>query len=331
MEQSTSRIDRMLTKEHPLWVKLVVSLAFLLLPFVASYLDGLLDDFMREGQWRFLLLSPVIILYIWFTSPAMSRGEAEVVRSFRPLVTLDDEAFDNLVVQESRVNPRNEWLALGAGAVLGLISAQASGFDLGISWLGFYWYISLALMYGLLAWVILGSVATTRLNTALHRLPLSVDILNPAQFEAVGRQSLILALVFIGGITLSLLLSFQPGNISEPSFWVTYILLVLAVLLIFFLNMRPSHRVLTAAKLRELEPLQRKINASCRELAQHLERNQETGSLSAEINALIAYEQRLRAARTWPYNTTILRTLFFSVLIPLGSVMVRQLVEAFLR
>jgi HAMP domain-containing protein len=222
-------------------------------------------------------------------------------------------------------------LALGAGAVLGLISAQASGFDLGISWLGFYWYISLALMYGLLAWVILGSVATTRLNAALHRLPLSVDILNPAQFEAVGRQSLILALVFIGGITLSLLLSFQPGNISEPSFWVTYLLLVLAVLLIFFLNMRPSHRVLTAAKQRELEPLQRKINASCRELAQHLERKQETGSLPAEINALVAYEQRLRAARTWPYNTTILRTLFFSVLIPLGSVMVRQLVEAFLR
>ena len=331
MEQSASRVQRMLTKVHPLWVKLVVSLAFLLLPFATAYLDGLLDDFMREGQWRFLLLSPVIILYIWFISPAMSRGEAEVVRSFRPLVTLDDEAFDNLVVQESRVNPRNEWLALGAGAVLGLISAQASGFDLGISWLGFYWYISLALMYGLLAWVILGSVATTRLNAALHRLPLSVDILNPAQFEAVGRQSLILALVFIGGITLSLLLSFQPGNISEPSFWVTYLLLVLAVLLIFFLNMRPSHRVLTAAKQRELEPLQRKINASCRELAQHLERKQETGSLPAEINALVAYEQRLRAARTWPYNTTILRTLFFSVLIPLGSVMVRQLVEAFLR
>lgn len=331
MEQSTSRIERMLAKERSLWVKLVVSLAFLLLPFAAAYLDGLLDDFMREGQWRFLLLSPVIILYIWFISPAMSRGEAEVVRSFRPLVSLDDEAFDNLVERESHVDPRNEWLALGIGAILGLLSARASGFDLGISWLGFCWYISLALMYGLLAWVILGSVATTRLNAALHRLPLRVDILDPVQFEAVGRQSLILALVFIGGITLSLLLSFQPGNISEPSFWVTYLLLVLAVLLIFFLNMRPSHRVLTAAKQQELEPLQRKINASCRELAQNLERNQETGSLPAEINALVAYEQRLLVARTWPYNITIIRTLFFSVLIPLGSVILRQLVEVFLR
>ena len=202
---------------------------------------------------------------------------------------------------------------------------------MGVSWLGFYWYISLALMYGLLAWVILGSVATTRLSTALHRQPLRVDILDPAQFEAVGRQSLILALVFIGGITLSLLLSFQPANISEPSFWLTYLLLVLAVLLIFFLNMRPTHRVLTAAKQQELEPLQGQINASCREITQKLDRNQQTGSLPAEINALIAYEQRLLAARTWPYNTTMLRTLFFSVFIPIGTVMIRVLVEILLR
>lgn len=331
MNQSPSRIDRMLTQDRSLRVRLVVSLAFLLLPFVVAYLDGFLDDFLREGQWRFLLLAPIIILYIWFISPVMSRGEDEVVGSFRPLVPLDDEAFDNLVDRESRVNPRNEWLALSVGAVLGLISAQSSGFNLGFSWSGFYWYLSLALMYGLLAWVILGSVATTRLNAALHRQPLSVDILDPTQFEAVGRQSLILALVFIGGITLSLLLSFQPENISEPSFWVTYFLLVLAVLLIFFLNMRPTHRVLTAARQHELEPLQRQINASCRELAHQLEMEQGAGSLPAEINALIAYEQRLLAARTWPYNTTMLRTLFFSVLIPLGSVMARLLAEVFLR
>lgn len=331
MDQSPSRIDQMLSKDRPFWVRLVVSIAFLLLPFTAAYLDGLLDEFMREGQWRFLLLAPIIILYIWYIAPAMSRGEAGVIHSFRSLVTLDDEEFDNLVDQASRVNPRYEWLAFGLGAVLGLISARTSGFELGISWSALYWYLSLAFMYGLLAWVILGSVASTRLNTALHRQQLRVDILDPTQFEAVGRQSLILALVFIGGITLSLVITFQPGNLTQPSFWVTYFLLVFAVMLIFFLNMRPTHRVLTAAKQRELEPLQGQINASCRALAQKLERNKETGSLSAEINALIAYEQRLLAARTWPYNINMLRTLFFSVLIPIGSVMARLMAEVFLK
>lgn len=331
MDQSTSRIDQMLSKDRPLWVRLVISIAFLLLPFAAAYLDGLLDEFMREGQWRFLLLAPIIILYIWYIAPAMSRGEAGVIHSFRSLVTLDDEEFDNLVDQASRVNPSYEWLAFGLGAVLGMISARTSGFELGISWSALYWYLSLAFMYGLLAWVILGSAVSTRLNTALHRQQLRVDILDPTQFEAVGRQSLILALVFIGGITLSLVITFQPGNLTQPSFWVTYLLLVLAVMLIFFLNMRPTHRVLTAAKQRELEPLQGQINASCRALAQKLERNKETGSLSAEINALIAYEQRLLAASTWPYNTNMLRALFFSVLIPIGSVMARLMAEVFLR
>ncbi len=331
MDQSTSRIDRMLSKDRSLWVRLVISLSFLLLPLAAAYLEGVLDEFMREGQWRFLLLPPIIILYIWFIAPVMSRGEAEVVRSFRPLVPLDEKDFYSLVDRESRVNPRYEWLAFGVGAVLGLISARASGFDMGVSWLSFYWYISLAFMYGLLAWVILGSVASTRLNAALHRQPLRVDILDPTQFEAVGRQSLLLALAFIGGITLSLVLTFQPDNLSEPSFWLTYLLLVLAIMLIFFLNMRPTHRVMSAAKLVELEPLQRQINVSCRELARRLDQNQDPDSLPAEINALVAYEQRLLAARTWPYNTTMLRTLFFSVFIPLGSVMVRLLIEVFLR
>jgi hypothetical protein len=318
MDQSTSRIERTLIKDRPLWVRLVISLFFLLLPIVAAYLDGVLDEFLREGQWRVLSLAPIIILYIWFIAPAMSRGEAEVVRSMRPLVPLEAEDFSSIVERESRVDPRHEWLAIGLGAVLGLVSAQTSGFDMGVSWLAFYWFLSLALMYGLLAWVILGTVASTRLNAAIHRQSLRV-------------VSLLLALVFIGGITLSLVITFQPENISEPSFWLTYLLLVLAILLIFFLNMRPTHRLLSAARLEELEPLQRQINLSCRELVRRLEVNQDPDSLPTEINALIAYEQRLLAARTWPYNTTMLRTLFFSVFIPLGSVLARLLVEVFLR
>jgi hypothetical protein len=102
-------------------------------------------------------------------------------------------------------------------------------------------------------------------------------------------------------------------------------------MLIFFLNMWPTHQVLAEAKQRELEPLQQYINASCRELVHQRKQDKESTSLSTEINALVAYEDRLLAARTWPYNTTMLRTLFFSVLIPLGSVTARLLVEVLFR
>ena len=36
-------------------------------------------------------------------------------------------------------------------------------------------------------------------------------------------------------------------------------------------------------------------------------------------------------ARTWPYNTTMLRTLFFSVLFPIGTLLVRLGFEVLFR
>jgi hypothetical protein len=44
-------------------------------------------------------------------------------------------------------------------------------------------------------------------------------------------------------------------------------------------------------------------------------------------NALHVYEQRLQAARTWPYNISMLRTLFFSELTPLRTWVGRLLID----
>lgn len=49
-----------------------------------------------------------------------------------------------------------------------------------------------------------------------------------------------------------------------------------------------------------------------------------------EINALAAYDQRLQTAPTWPYNTGMLRTLIFSVLIPAATVLAKIAVDVLL-
>jgi hypothetical protein len=186
-------------------------------------------------------------------------------------------------------------------------------------------------MYGLLAWTIFVSIVSNRLNRVLHSQPLHFDILDPTTFEAVGRQSLLLALVFVGGLTLSLVFAFRLENLTQPVVLVFYLPFVMVIILIFFLGMRPSHQALAAEKKRLLEPVQRQIRSACRELIQRLEREQDAASLSSEINALSVYEQHLLAARTWPYNTAMLRTLFFSVFIPLVTVLGRLLVEVLYR
>jgi hypothetical protein len=132
-------------------------------------------------------------------------------------------------------------LAFTVGLIMGMASVLGTGLDQGVTWLTIYWLLSTSLMYGILAWTIFIANSSTRINAVLHRQPLQIDILNPEPFEAVGRQSLLLTLVFIGGITISLLFTYKGANISSPEFWVTNILFVLFIMLIFFLSMRRTH------------------------------------------------------------------------------------------
>jgi hypothetical protein len=91
--------------------------------------------------------------------------------------------------------------------------------------------------------------------------------------------------------------------------------------------MRDTHRVLATEKKRELDAVQAHILTACRALVQRLEAGEDTGRLGAEINGLAAYEKRVQAARTWPYNTTMLRTLFVSVVIPAGAAAAQAIFE----
>ena len=266
MKQPTSLFDRFFSQPRPIWTALFVSLILLLFPFVAVYLDGALDEFFNQGRWRVFLLPPTIIIYIWLVSPLMVRMDGNVIESFRPLIQMDDDSFDRMIHFASRVDPRHEWIAFGIGVILGIISTLSTDFDQGASWSKSYWLISSSLMYGVLAWAIFVSVSSTRLNAALHRQPLQFDILNPTSFETIGRQSLLLALVFIGGITLSLFFTYQDANLSSLEFWVVNLLFVLFVVLIFFLSMHPTHKLLLAERKRRLEPVQRHINLACLDL-----------------------------------------------------------------
>ena len=179
------------------------------------------------------------------------------------------------------------------------------------------------------------SVASTtaRNNGSISLLgngtPETFFVLIPCLFfvAALRRQSLLLALVFIGGITLSLLFTYSEARLTAPEFWISNLIFVTFIILIFFLSMRPTHLILAAEKKRVLEPVTKRINDACRELVQQLENGKNPGELSGQISALVAYEQRLSAARTWPYNVIILRTLFFSVFIPMISILARVAVD----
>jgi hypothetical protein len=323
----SSLFDRVVSRPRLRWAPLAAAVLILLAAFAAAALDGRLTDLIFNERWRSVLLAPVIILYIVLVSMAMERMEGRVLRSFRSLLAMDDEGFTRLLAECSRIRPRDEILAFVTGVILGLAIAMWSSAE-PVSWLKAYWLASSCLMYGLLAWTVYASLVSTRLTTALLRQPLRIGPFDAPAFHAVGMQSLVLSLVFVGGMTLSLIFAAsQPGTLRNPGFWLTYLPIVAVVVAVFFLNMLPTHRVLERARDAELKRVQEQIQSAGHDLLLRMEENREAGSLAAEISALAAYQQRLEAARTWPYNTAMLRSLFFSVLVPIVTMLARMVFD----
>jgi MFS family permease len=318
---------RLIGRRRPLWITLGIGLLLILAPLIAAYLDGLLDDLFSQGHWRLMLGPGVVIAYILVVAPFVEQAKAGVVDAFRPLVLIDDDSFDRLVVEASRVNPIGEGVAFGLGAVLGVWIGQSWLLDPDAFWLKLVVIPSVGLMFGLLVWTIYVALAGTRLNAELHRQPLRVDIFDTKPFWPVGRQSLIIALVFVGGMVLGMLSSFVEDSILDWRNWVLYSILALVAVLIFFLNMRPTHRVLAAEKKKELGAVQERILLACRALMARFDAEESTGTLGAEINALTAYEKRIQETSTWPYDTAMLRTLFFSVIFPAVAALARIIGE----
>jgi hypothetical protein len=317
-KRSTSIFGKLLGPERPLWATVTITLVLLLLPLIAAFLDDVLSDFFVKGYWQGIYLPSAVILYIMFVGPVLTRLEMRVTVAFRPLVQIDDTAFERLVIRASRTNPIADWIAFGVGLAFGL-SVGLAGIEASSAiWLELWVLLSGTIMFGLLGWTVYAAVASTRLTSELHRHPLCIDIFDTKPFEPIGRQSLALSLVFVGGILLSMVFHLGNLNIFAWQNWVVYLTLVIVIVLVFFLNMRGTHRVLAAAKRKEEKAVEEQIIQSSRTLMDCISAGDGTGSLGAEISALVIYQERVRAARTWPYDTAQLRTLFFSLIIPVA-------------
>ena len=321
-----SLFDRTISRRRSSWTLVWIALIFVGFAVVTFTLDGESESLTTPGFWRTALTSPAIIIYVLAVAPSLQRMGPEVIRAFRPVVQLDDESFARLVWESSYVSPRGEILSLAIGALAGaILTNTGSTWSAGLSWTRLYWIVTDAVLLGLLAWVVYVSIVGTRQTVALHQQPLNIDLFDLSPFIPIGRQSLILALVFIGGILISLLLGVQPESLRVPQFWVTYTVMALIPVLIFFLNMRPTHHVLSEEKKKRQGSLERRFRTVFHQLEQ--QENQPDSRLAEEINVLSIYEQHLNAARTWPYNTSQLRTLAITVLVPLLTLLVRLLLN----
>lgn len=314
----------------PYWLLIAGAVLFLALPFLFALVRGELSAVMTSGLWRTLLVEPLIALYIIILLPIMARTDYAIISSMRPVVLLDDAAYTRTVLEAEKPHNVLEILAFGAGLAFGTLAERPEYWRPEFAAYYPYGLLTAMLMYGLLAWIIVGSLFGTRLSGVLLRQPLRVDIFDLAPFEPIGRQSLMLSFSFVVGTTLSLIFAVSFENLLLLPNLIVYSVLLGVTVAVFFLNMQPTHRVLAEVKAEERADAEQHISGLYRRLQQAAKAGHDAPTVAAELSTWLAMEQRLKLARTWPYNTEMLRTLAVSVLTPV-AVGASRIVIAFLQ
>lgn len=214
---------------------------------------------------------------------------------------------------------------------IGILTAAPWLIDGDFQWLELYVALTSALMFALLLWAIYLAMIDTRLINGIERQPLEFDILYRRPFIAIGRQNLRVALAFVGGTTIAILFTFSPDEAFEFGNLLVYGLLTLVTLLIFFLPMTQTHRILRGAKIKEVDTANRRL-ADAYDVLKALSDDDRERILtfSTEVKLWKDYEERLKSVNTWPYELGMLRTLLLSVLIPIAASQLQRLAAQWL-
>jgi hypothetical protein len=301
----------------PLWRKVLLTLLLLALPFVLADLEGARATLISRDTWRTAYFPTVAMLYIIAVAPWIWWAEKQVITGLQPLIKVELKSDEAWAYKGGWRSAWGDWCVFGLGLLAGLLLLISQPIPDLHYWAVRYWIATVLIACGALAWLIYAAMGSARATALLHHRILHEDPFDITPFEPVGRQGLVLAMIFIGAITLSVLFIY-----GRTMFWawqnlVIYSILVLATVSIFFIVMWPTHRILRHAKLQELAGLQRLIGQTMRKLEARVAEGADTQSVVSEVPVLLTLEQRLKQARTWPYDTELLRALFLSVLAPL--------------
>jgi hypothetical protein len=302
----------------------VVAAFLLLLLILAAFLDGVLTHQFEWTFWRTGLQSPVIIIYIFAIYPVMMRLWNRAIQAYLSLLRLEESARNKLMAELLTPNRRWEWIAVLLGVV----------FTLGISqpwvwvdqWLDGYVTLTGMVMFSMLGWLIYNGLKNTRHLAWLNRQQLELDIFDTGSLSPVAHWSLGISLAFLGGISISVV--FQPlESLLEWQSIIIYSILVSVTVLIFFISMWGTHSAMARIKRRELAIARKNLLEASHELKEQtvLDPMEGMERLYSAVAAWGVYEGKVREAREWPYNATIIRRLLISVLSPIAVYLIKVL------
>jgi len=305
-----AQLHSSLGPRYPAFV-VVLALALAALLALAAYAQGASAQRASSALWM-VGLDPVILVYILSVHPFMN------LRSQRAMQSL--EALSPHAGGASRARPerrRREWGALLVGALVGLaVARRVPGVE---GWLRLYSEATSALMFALLATAIYGSVVRSRQLAASSRAGLELNVFDGHLLTPFAQWGQGLSLVFVGGISLSLLFQSYESLRSVEGVMI-YGSLVIVAMTLFFMSMWTIHVALAKAQEKELARVRRDLSVAREALVR--QRACDTAGAAQDpyvpVVVLGVYEQQVLDAPTWPFNPAIVGRVFASAAAPLG-------------
>jgi len=290
---------------------LVLALALGLLLALAAYAQARGGAVTRSELWM-LGLDPVILLYILVVHPFMHRRWERAMHS---LEALSPHAGGS--PRSTPIGRRGEWAAVLVGALAGLaLARRVPGAD---GWLRLYSEATSALTFGLLGATIYGSIVRSRHLAAHSRAGLALNLFDAHLLTPFAQWGQSLTLVFVGGISLSLLFQ-SSASLRSIEGMIVYASMVVIALTLFFMSMWTIHVALAKAQDQELARVRRDLAAARQALIG--QRPSEASGIVQDayfpVVVLGIYEQQVLHASTWPFNPAIVGRVFASAFAPLG-------------
>lgn len=299
----------------PWWLNASVLLLLAGVPFALSAVEKNPLFAQPAGAWRSVLFPIVGTAYVVVVAPVIWRAERAVAAGLAPLVR-PEAALGRSWWRSTAA----DWMVFGLG-VAGGAPLALSFMPAQLSWLDWYLVLTYSVMYGALAWLIYAALGSALLTARRLRTLRAHNPFDLTPFEPVGGQALTLALVFVGGITLSLFFVYTPElffDWTNVRILAIYGVLLAATLAVFFGVMWPTHRTLARVKAARQAALQRLIAHSFGPFEAALEAGDACQPVARELETWLTLARRLEEAPTWPHNMIMLRTLALSALSPLA-------------
>ena len=262
------------------------------------------------GLWK-LGLEPAVIVYILWVYPPLHRRWTLAIDALRQLAGRPE-----LVEQAFAVDRRREWLVLLLGAAFSVWVTRPWQYD--GRWLLLYFYASSVVMFSLMALAIFDCLRRTRRLARIVSAGVQLDLFDRRSFTPLARWGQSVSLTFVGGTCLSLVFQSYETLYTLQSL-VIYSIMVVVSLTLFFTSIWNIHEALVAAQQRELAVVHQHWIRARSELKRSLAEGaaDEVAALYLPIAAVGAYESRVLAASTWPFNPKIVKELVASLVAPI--------------